>query len=160
MWWELSDSLCLEVFECVSLHNYIVFICLSTLLCRQGECGGLGGVSLLRLWPGLVFMLPWQDNAAPSAALHQAFSRRRLYFTHPQEPEERISQEESGPGTSKLCLQPRAPQTQQRRRWCFPKRQWRWIQARWTGERHQPAIGGWKRLQWKKWRSHVGGVGF
>lgn len=130
-----------------------------------GECGSLGGVPLLRLWPRLVFMLPRPDNSAARAALHQAFCGRCLYLLNPQEPEEWISEEDPVPGAGhpRHCpsLQPWAPQAPQSCLRRSPKLQWRKLQARRTREWCQPA-GEWGEWAWRgdkcgKWGTQVWG---
>lgn len=144
-------------------RSVFVLMCLSTIPSPPGERGGLGGVPLFRLRPRLVFMLPWPDHSASGAALHQAFCGRCLYFTHPQEPEERILEEDSTPGAGYPCLQLRAPQIPQSRLRRSPKLQWRRLQAQRAGEWHQPARERWKwEWEWSghqcgKRRSHVRG---
>lgn len=89
---------------------------ISTFPCPLGKCGGVGGIPLLRLRPRLVFMLPRPDHPAAGAALHQAFCGRCLHFPHPQEPEERLSEEDSVHTDLHPSLQPRPPQAPQNRR--------------------------------------------
>lgn len=108
-----------------------------------GECGGLAGVPLLRLWPRMVFLLPRPDHPASGATLYQAFCGRCLYFTYTEEPEEWISEEDSTSGANRpnVCplLKPLAPESPQICLGRPPELQWRKLQAQGAGEWDQPA---------------------